>query len=234
MTERCPLCQGKVINGRCKDCGYAVPDENELEEISELYNGEPYKTENSDVGYADPYMPDIRNMPNIEVVEEPSWHRVNPQKSRWQSPNQQNNAQSNITPQSSSYQQANSPNQQANMLQNNQQQYYWQNHVQENNNQLQPNQWQNGMNINYTGSNSPPSPYSQNSAGQQKGKSVFARRWWMFLLALILPFPAGLIFFAVLIKSSDDEDRKLAFPLLAVMLISFLISMAQAGMFSRY
>lgn len=175
-----------------------------------MYNGEPYKSDNIAVGFADPYMPSIHDMPNIEVVQEQSWNLNNPKKSRWQPPQQQNNAPAN-TPQNP-YQQNNTP------------QYYYQNQVNPNN-QLQANNQQRGISQFYQNNNNM-SPYAQNNASQTNAKTGFARVWWLFLLALILPFPAGLIFFSVLGKSSDDSVKKLAFPMLGLAVLKIVVFLA--------
>ncbi len=39
--KKCPLCSGTVKNGICIDCGYRVPDEHELDNMSKLYDFDP-------------------------------------------------------------------------------------------------------------------------------------------------------------------------------------------------
>lgn len=75
--KKCPLCSGTVSNGQCIDCGYILPDEEEMKTMSSLYDFDPdnypepekYQTTVEEMGadlkYAEPSEPQpIR----VEVV----------------------------------------------------------------------------------------------------------------------------------------------------------------------
>lgn len=75
--KKCPLCMGRIKDGYCEECGYRVPDEEEFEQMSSLYDFEPdnypkpeYEPEPMERGqqvqYAEPEKPRI---PSIRVVD---------------------------------------------------------------------------------------------------------------------------------------------------------------------
>lgn len=79
-VKKCPLCMGRITDGFCADCGYRIPDEEEFEQMSSLYDFEPDnypKPEpepeamekgvyGAQVQYAEPEKPRI---PSIRVVD---------------------------------------------------------------------------------------------------------------------------------------------------------------------
>lgn len=60
MFKKCPLCQGKLVNGECISCGYKPPDEGD---ISALYNYDP-----SDYPQEEPKMREIAPDPFMEEI----------------------------------------------------------------------------------------------------------------------------------------------------------------------
>lgn len=80
--KKCPLCMGRLKDGVCTECGYTIPDEEEFEQMSSLYDFEPdnypkpdYEPEpefmereeqGPEVMYAEPEKPRI---PSIRVVD---------------------------------------------------------------------------------------------------------------------------------------------------------------------
>ena len=60
MPKKCPLCQGKIVNGECISCGYRPPDEGDL---SSLYNYDP-----SDYPQEEPQMREIAPDPYMEEI----------------------------------------------------------------------------------------------------------------------------------------------------------------------
>lgn len=138
--KKCPLCMGRIKDGVCAECGYTIPDEEEFEQMSSLYDFEPdnypkpdYEPEymemeelGPEVMYAEPEKPRI---PSIRVVDNntpppspPPHPRHNP--AYYQNGNAQgtanNNANQPITP-GAANNNANQPyyNQNANYGQNN-------------------------------------------------------------------------------------------------------------------
>lgn len=41
IFKKCPLCMGIIVDGQCKDCGYSVPEEEELDQMSGIYDFDP-------------------------------------------------------------------------------------------------------------------------------------------------------------------------------------------------
>lgn len=66
VFKKCPLCSGTVSKGQCIDCGYYLPDERELENMSSLYDFDPDT-------YPDPadYMPQVEEMGTGEAYAPP-------------------------------------------------------------------------------------------------------------------------------------------------------------------
>lgn len=60
MLKKCPLCQGKLLNGECLSCGYKPPDE---DDISAIYNYDP-----SDYPQEEPKMREIAPDPYMEEI----------------------------------------------------------------------------------------------------------------------------------------------------------------------
>lgn len=77
IIKKCPLCSGTVSNGQCIDCGYFLPDEEEMKTMSSLYDFDPdnypepekYSTSVEELGaelkYAEPVRAEV---PKVEVV----------------------------------------------------------------------------------------------------------------------------------------------------------------------
>lgn len=95
IIKKCPLCSGTVSNGQCIDCGYFLPDEEEMKTMSSLYDFDPdnypepekYRTSveelGADLGYAEPAKAEV---PKVEVV--PSQREVFPAAAPVQTPQQ--------------------------------------------------------------------------------------------------------------------------------------------------
>lgn len=76
--KKCPLCMGRIKDGVCAECGYTIPDEEEFEQMSSLYDFEPdnypkpepeymeREERGPEVMYAEPEKPRI---PSIRVVD---------------------------------------------------------------------------------------------------------------------------------------------------------------------
>lgn len=41
IFKKCPLCMGIIVDGQCRDCGYSVPEEEELDQMSGIYDFDP-------------------------------------------------------------------------------------------------------------------------------------------------------------------------------------------------
>lgn len=76
VFKKCPLCSGTVSKGRCIDCGYYIPDEGELENMSSLYDFDPdnypepvkYTAQVEEMGTGEAYAPPIADTPpKVEV-----------------------------------------------------------------------------------------------------------------------------------------------------------------------
>ncbi len=229
MAKKCPLCQGKVEQGYCISCGYKVPDESEIEDLTSRYSLNPDEEQPAFIPYKDA---SVRITPDIKVAgttrPQPYTAPQTPHRNFDQATNNTAASQWNNT----RPQQTNNTG--------------WQNGTGTQNGNVTPgvpysgagsrqnSGWQNGTGVQNnanqntgSGNNVPFEPYQQNvytnngsySTGE---KGFIAQRWWMILVAVLVPI-LGFIFAATLKTNYDPEAKKLQKILIIISIIRIFL-----------
>ena len=229
MANKCPLCQGKVEQGYCVSCGYRVPDESDIENLTSKYSLNPEEEQPSFKPFKDA---SVRVAPDIKVASntrpQPYTPPQTPHGNFGQAANNTASQWNNTHPQ-----------------QNNN--TGWQNGTgtQNGNNAAQGvpysgagsrqgTGWQSGTGVQnqakqYTprGNNVPfepyqPNVYNNNGSYSSGEKGFIAQRWWMILVAVLVPI-VGFILAATLKTNYDPEAKKLQKILIIISIIRIFV-----------
>lgn len=179
MTDKCPLCGGKVKDGYCVECGYQVLDDSQIHEMSSQYDTNPLELDDPVPKYKDP---SIRIKPDIKVAQpkQEDKYPYNYQKPQQNAP-VNNEKQYNFTPY-----QTNQPNQ-------------------PDQNNYSPYQQYKTGNVQYNDTNNNHNNvYQANNSGDSK--SYWGKNWWKILVAVMIPIVG--FFLAVNEKKYSEPEAK--------------------------
>lgn len=198
MFKKCPLCQGKLVNGECISCGYKPPDEGD---ISALYNYDPsdYPQEEPKMREIapDPFMeeiyPDRQNAPKFKVRDDEGktvrsdrnaadQYANTPPKQEYKSPNPYAN-DGTFKPYQSAQNNGEKPNFQ--------------------------NPYANNGNF---------KPYTGNTSNDDFG-AFLKQYWWLLLLAFLIPVVGLVMFFSM----KDSISPKYRWVLIAAAVLGFIL-----------